>query len=319
MSTQEQADKWFETNMDVWYDAIVDLTFRTRMISLSEEQIMAIILDNEYFNGECNQEVLETSGIDIVSSLNSDTRRTVLETLEIDVNREMKELSCCNDEGCFIKLSCRSPKDAFAVCAKMKELFNDKIEKIVMEKKGVLATPNERLIAVNESFIQSMKVKDFAEEYTYFTKSARVLEDLLLFLKYDKKQREENPIKIIIREWVDIPSKYEFRSFVKNKQLTAISQYFDTFAHRVPLNDYICDFAIDSNGRVYIVELNPFSTTTDACLFSWTKDGEILNGIQIKNETNQLDQIEFRLKKEVEKHLKHQIISVWVPFVIPSQ
>ena len=262
------------------------------MISLSEEQIMAIILDNEYFNSECNQEVLETSGIDIVSSLNSDTRRKVLETLEIDVNREMKELSCCNDEGCFIKLSCRSPKDAFAVCAKMKELFNDKIEKIVMEKKGVLATPNERLIAVNESFIQSMKVKDFAEEYTYFTKSARVLEDLLLFLKYDKKQREENPIKIIIREWVDIPSKYEFRSFVKNKQLTAISQYFDTcfypdlvaeedlikeklydfftnqVAHRVPLNDYICDFAIDSNGRVYIVELNPFSTTTDACLFS---------------------------------------------------
>ena len=26
--SEQQADKWFETNMDVWYDAIVDITFR---------------------------------------------------------------------------------------------------------------------------------------------------------------------------------------------------------------------------------------------------------------------------------------------------
>jgi len=43
----------------------------------------------------------------------------------------------------------------------------------------------------------------------------------------------------------------------------------------VPLDNYICDFCIVKD-KVYIIELNPFATTTDAGLFAWGADEKIL-------------------------------------------
>jgi hypothetical protein len=155
---------------------------------------------------------------------------------------------------------------------------------------------------------------------------------------------------VAIREWVDVNVSHEFRGFVKNGVLTAVSQYnhlvaFPSLleddagacntAHDAALStststaatdracewprgdadgagvgtdagsahvkaiadrlttffytkcrdqlaskfaDYVIDFAITDRDEVVVIELNPFLETTDGCLFSWTKERELIEG-----------------------------------------
>ncbi|KAG2383672.1 hypothetical protein C9374_004343 [Naegleria lovaniensis] len=301
------SETWFDTNLDVWINAIQDHTFKTRMVALSHDEICAIISENEYFTLEENEQLKHSIGMDLMN-FDAEKKKNILKQLEESIDHEIQQLVSSNSSDevyCFIKLSCRSPKDAFAVCDKMKAIFEEKINQLIQKNSSQkLPSENERLIAVNEAFIQSMKVKSFAEEFYYFKK-----------------------------EWVEIPVEHEFRSFVKNGKLTAISQYFDTcyfpelvqhsseikeklieffntnISCAIPIKDYICDLAIARDGKIYVVELNPFSSTTDACLFSWSKDSSILNGVHSQS-------VEMRVRKKEEKHLKHEILSVWIPFVV---
>ena len=109
----------------------------------------------------------------------------------------------------------------------------------------------------------------------------------------------------------------EFRGFVKNGKLNALSQYnhfiyferlkkqkdelekriktfFEEKVSKVLGKDYddgyIVDFAVcgDNLERILIIELNPFIESTDAALFSWKEEREKLeNGpfeFRIRNE-----------------------------------
>lgn len=91
----------------------------------------------------------------------------------------------------------------------------------------------------------------------------------------------------------------EFRAFVFENQLTAISQYYgqcyfedlvrdkpiylkriqEFFAAIQPylsfLPKYVIDFAVLED-KVLILELNPFHPSTSACLFDWAKDADLL-------------------------------------------
>jgi len=277
MSAEDQKD-WFDTNFDIWYNYVKESTFKTVMIELTDRDLFLLLKENVNFTSDENERIIQLMGVNIMEldSIKRDDFRN-------RVNEAIRVVSP-NSTGCFIKLSCRSPKDAFAVCDKMQQLYREETE-----KHSDPLSENEKLIIVNESFIHSMKVHSFDEEFHYLCQSGRVLEDLMLHLAQGQSRK---PLQLIVREWVDIPIKYEFRGFVFGKKLVAISQYFDncffkdlveesgqvrerliTFFNqwivdRVPLENYICDFAIGYNGRVYIVELNPYAQTTDSCLFN---------------------------------------------------
>jgi len=131
-------------------------------------------------------------------------------------------------------------------------------------------------------------------------------------------------IEVVVREWMDIPISNEFRGFVNNKQLNGLSQYFDmcyfkelhedkeAIAHRIheffaaikddiPLASYILDFCITRAGKEYIIELNPFSRTTDAALFNWDHDAEVLNS----------GPFQFRLREAPIRQAKHEVLGPW--------
>jgi len=103
-----------------------------------------------------------------------------------------------------------------------------------------------------------------------------------------------------------IPLWGEFRAWVYDNQLTAISQYYtsfhwpeldgDTFQLSTPkgqifhklaklfeqvrdrfsdLGNYIIDFAITGDGRAIVLELNPYLPSTGACLFTWEADSQV--------------------------------------------
>lgn len=95
----------------------------------------------------------------------------------------------------------------------------------------------------------------------------------------------------------------EFRGFVKDGKLNALSQYnhpvkwprvvqqherlvklvSEFFYSKVApklqdcFKEYVVDFAVtgDELDQVWVIELNPFAFTTDACLFSWMTERHI--------------------------------------------
>jgi hypothetical protein len=116
----------------------------------------------------------------------------------------------------------------------------------------------------------------------------------------------------IVREWVDIEPDMEFRGFVCNGQLNALSQYNfifyserleqtkDLLPYRIKqfhdtlifpklkerFTQYVVDFAVigEKLDRILVIELNPFLESTNAALFSWRDERKILeNGTHIQS------------------------------------
>lgn len=130
--------------------------------------------------------------------------------------------------------------------------------------------------------------------------SARIAFDLRLALRFNY------PPHIFVRRWLDIPAWAEFRCFMKSRQLVGISQYdcknlehrpeiaekaerikaaieafFEVVRAASHLDEAVFDVFIsvskgsqDGGIGVKLLELNPFSQETDACLFTWRDGGD---------------------------------------------
>jgi len=131
----------------------------------------------------------------------------------------------------------------------------------------------------------------------------------------EKSITRPDTFHLVLRKWYDLLPSMEFRCFVRNNELIGISQrdyvtYYD-FLHEIKdeLEDIILDFFEDHikgtfddpnyvfdvyinkrNKRIFLLDFNPFSITTDALLFNWP---ELLK----------LNEFEFRLV-ESEAHAK---------------
>jgi very-short-patch-repair endonuclease len=128
-----------------------------------------------------------------------------------------------------------------------------------------------------------MKVNSGKEAMKLLTNSYRIYEDLKKNTSFGEKNFKS---KIMLREWIEEVSdnpQYEFRSFVSNRSLNAVSQYFcdsyfddlykeneqerikklivDFFdkevKDKIQHESYVIDFII-LKSRVLVIELNPF-------------------------------------------------------------
>ncbi|KAG7234684.1 hypothetical protein INR49_004088 [Caranx melampygus] len=104
---------------------------------------------------------------------------------------------------------------------------------------------------------------------------------------------------LVLRKWSELIPGGEFRCFVKENKLIAISQrdytqYYqhilkqeeqisqaiqEFFSQHIQYHfldeDFVFDVYRDSQGRVWLIDLNPFGEVTDSLLFSW---GELTSG-----------------------------------------
>ncbi|KAL9645108.1 hypothetical protein ABK040_004599 [Willaertia magna] len=370
-STSEELEDYFLTNFDLWYNALESVTFKSQIIELTEKQILSFIYNNLHFN-EFKEEIKNlnlplltqeeiTMELQYLENKTNQLMASSFNHCKSDNNNNCKNDNYCKDKFYFIKLSCRSPKDAFAMSDKLKHLFKEKCKYFdidntlqqdntlqnnnnnLQQKLNENFIINEKLKFIYESMIESMKIKEFKEAYFYLQNSYRILEDFILYFKQKQQLNTKQPkmeMKLIIREWIDIPLCNEFRCFIYNDKLRAISQYYDVCYFKelqqnkneikdkleIFINEkvnnllknsklqnnkkYICDLAIGKDGNIYVIELNPYSDTTDTCLFSWKRDEKVLK---------ESEHVEFRIReKELKKEqLKHEIISIWIPLLFP--
>jgi len=266
-------DEWYAANIENWIGDVEDWTFPTRFVPVTPD--LAEVL----------MEMFEKGG----ESLDDNHKMNLLSTLIDQIDQKIQELDA--SDGLFVKLSCRSPKDVTVDSEKMRQIYQETIGNIE------IPSDNDVVIALYSSHIKALKVNCGREAIDMFVKSERIFSDLQLALQ----NRDSFSLNVIIRKWLPIELRHEFRGFVFNKNLNALSQYFDfcffpqlvdemeeivanvtnTFnllKDKIKLENYICDFGI-VNGRVYIIELNPWLETTDSCLFSWFRDrNTLMNG-----------------------------------------
>jgi hypothetical protein len=203
---------------------------------------------------------------------------------------------------------------------------------------------NMQLIAYYHAEFHSLKITNELEALNVILSSERVFMDLLSALDCQKVQDNKvfniNNLKlhdwnnhIIIREWNNrLNPSMEFRCFVYQSNLTAISQYnpyckfyqlqndltvqqikftiIEYWQQKIkplldPLNDkysnYIIDLGLIENKEYnqlecIVIELNPFAPSTGASLFDWKTDMNQLTGqlneIEIRVRSNYLSNIE---------------------------
>ncbi|MHA1827904.1 MAG: hypothetical protein ACTSX6_04570 [Candidatus Heimdallarchaeaceae archaeon] len=137
-----------------------------------------------------------------------------------------------------------------------------------------------------------IEIKNPRDVFTAFGDSARILEDLTLASMVDYTPY------VFVRKWVNMPQDKEFRCFVKNGELKGISQYYyrtkyyyldkleqrkliefqarkllTKIKEKFNLKDFIFDICYKPDDDLpLLIEINPFSSWTDPCLFDWALD-----------------------------------------------
>lgn len=131
-------------------------------------------------------------------------------------------------------------------------------------------------------------------------------------------KRLDKPSFLIMIPWNDnITKKYEFRMFIVNRKITAISQQFwdqlyqysteeldiieevllgVQFIKHMPYNDCVADVHVDiENKRCNLIELNPFGAHSGAgsALFNWITDYDLLQGLKLEPEFRYLSIINY--------------------------
>ena len=265
-------------NIDVWYPLVKDITFKTYFIPFEKEEGNVIL---KYYNSK-DQITYEDY--------------LILESLEKKIDLEIQKNEGLKKNGAFIRLIDRSPKDGDPYeKEKVLEEYNNNLKIISKELNKDINDNNVRLTAIDKTHI--LIVKNGKDALNLLLTSYRSHMDISDWLKYGGKQQ------IVLREWNnELSCDYEFRTFIYNNKITAITQYdhYGIFPHlfeekekieklihdfwekevknKIKFPYYIVDFGY-INGKIIFIELSPFFPSTGGCLFDWNYDiDELKNG-----------------------------------------
>eukprot|EP01006_Ploeotia_vitrea_P010238 TRINITY_DN26571_c0_g1_i1.p1 TRINITY_DN26571_c0_g1~~TRINITY_DN26571_c0_g1_i1.p1 ORF type:complete len:463 (-),score=34.42 TRINITY_DN26571_c0_g1_i1:46-1404(-) len=243
-----------------------------------------------------------------------------------------------NSKRYFVRLSSRSPKDGLSLN------FESRTQQFssILNSHGVTTEMWDELQSWNEAGFKKNEVPSWVQDYTKLNQILRELfvalhecmqigtaEELLAMLltseraftdlwralsAYEAASKARIPTHwrqhLILKEWnPKINDSFEFRCFVHQGRLTAISQYnMYVYVHetngnemdiahsiwaewnnttklRYPqLENYIVDYAVclnmpktpEGTYEVIFIEINPFKNTTGASLFHWRLDEAVL-------------------------------------------
>lgn len=278
----------FPFDFDRWFKSLKDFTFNSYILPINQKIARAMV--NYYQQRFIGRNVLTSKDA------------SNLIKLQTEIQEFMDQIHC--KDGIFVRMSNRSPKDGTPLLENNQTMASI-YKKIIRKNKR--ADSNKKLQLIFEEQLKILKCQSSDQVMNLLLTSERVYQDLLLALDANKLDPNDNwSTSVILREWqADLREDFEFRVFVANNKVTAISQYnpycqYDSlcslnkrglsnltkrildFVEKVDPNvghkDYIIDVAIKEDG-IYIIELNPFAPSTSACLYSWESDHDLLCGI----------------------------------------
>lgn len=312
----------FACDFDRWYPKLQSFTFPSEILPISPKLAQAMI--SFYRLSLDDKQILTAKDI------------ALLKQLEIDIEKIMQRLMASHSAGgIFVRMSNRSPKDG-------NPLLEENVLNGMPHYQQELAKQggndsNAKMIAYCSVQTSLLRCTTARQAMNLLLTSERVHIDLNLALDCMQASKADKwSTSIILREWNNkIRQEFEFRAFVNDGKLTAISQYnhyckFD-WSHinlediktriiaaflkvhpHVGLNNYIIDFAVTAD-EVYVIELNPFDKTTGACMYNWQVDSDLLHGrtsspeTPLKIRTELLPDLDKLITSEVEPELSEMM------------
>ncbi|EPB92206.1 hypothetical protein HMPREF1544_01031 [Mucor circinelloides 1006PhL] len=251
-------------SFNAWYPQFKAHTFKSKILPLSQEFV-------DYLNAEGIY--LPEDGQPIAASIeevDSDEEITEFSNADDDskipnfpeVEKEIREAIYEFEGAVFPKLNWTSPRDAAWISATQSLKCTSPFDVFLLLK--------------SSDFINH----DLNHAYEHCT---------------DIEYRENQKIQfnLVLRKWYDLQPSMEFRCFVKNKEIIGITQrdmnfypflletkqdieqsiyefFEDVVRDGFESTHYVFDVYIQrSNSKVYLVDFNPFSPTTDALLYNW--------------------------------------------------
>lgn len=266
-------------DIDEWYPLLEPITFKTYFLPLKLEQADAMIA---YYRSFClHRNEFQSS------------HTLILEELEKQIDDIFISNPTLKQNGGFLRFCGRSPKDGdpyqpmrfFTEYKKNLEIISNKYH--LDKNKG-----NTKVMAISKT--HWLIVRNGKECLSLLLSSERVYLDLIDWMKFGGKEQ------ICLREWnKDLDYDNEYRAFVYNNKLTAITQYdhygkydevikskdkVEKMIHqfwekevkaRMKVSDYIVDFGY-VNDSIILIELSPFLECTGASMFRWQNDSNEL-------------------------------------------
>ena len=202
--------------MENWLEALGEHTFVTQLIALTELDAVALKLRYHMITKEPSDisDTMTPEEVDCrLERLQNEVQLAIDETLRLVKSHPNSPYA---SDGVFIKLSSRSAKDS--------PLYNVKLEEHYPEymRQTKDRSLNTKTKALLHSATRLLKVDQAQTAFEFFTKSERISEDISLALT---QRGDAFQMNIVLRQWVDIDIDMEFRGFVCNGRLNALSQY----------------------------------------------------------------------------------------------
>ena len=329
LSYQEGA---LAVNVDHWYGPLNDqepiLTFETEFIELTKEH--ATLFQKSYAESQ------KKEGI-------SAETQTELDKVAKELQSLVTKLKGDGDSA-FVKASSRSAKDT-PIDSKdtLKERFleNMKLNKEAADG-GEWDFDSSKFRSLLQAATDMMRIKDASQAINCFARSERIDNDMKLALDVASRSGEWTE-SFCVRKWHNIAVDMEFRGFVFGGKLRALSQYnhmfvsprllknrdyllkmmTDSFENQVKprldhkFSDYVIDFAVtgkkwgdslapsQEEERVWVIELNPFQFSTDATLYSWKQEHDLLT------KGREDGKVDFRLREIFDPNMYKGIQQEW--------
>ena len=290
--------------IEQWYPIIKDFTFKTHYIPLEIEDAIAMsnFYEEKFFPDKNN--INKLTNDDITRLLNLENK--IKNIINLNHNLTLN--------GVFIRLSGRSPKDGEPYDTK-KIIQNYKNNLVKFEKLYNLEKNSPKLKILSYLRSDYLKADNAKEAMNLLLTSERIHLDFQDWIKEGGKEM------LAIREFgQSLYDDLEFRAFIYESKLTAITQYnhyikFDhiiknkdkyqqmihdfwnkNIKNIIKITNYSIDFAILDENKVMVIEMSPFLKSTGPCCLKWELDHEEMmhgNGNLRVNENDYEDVDEF--------------------------
>ncbi|KAJ5071465.1 cell division cycle protein [Anaeramoeba ignava] len=203
-----------EVNIENWIELLEskNLTFPTKFVSISIQEAKSL--------KECCEQQKKYGKIE-------ENKLSELNDLKKKLNQEIKDLlsnSKFNQDGIFMKMSSRSAKDAIEFHPNFPIFYKNQLLDLKKPFKDI--SENEKLFALIEASKNCLKVKNADDIIFLVTHSDRIWMDMSIALENIDIFNES----FVLRTWFDIDADLEFRGYVFNNNLNALSQYFQYFS-----------------------------------------------------------------------------------------
>lgn len=265
-------------DLDEWYPLLEPITYKTFFLPLTLEEAESIIAYNKTF-------YLHRAAF-------TSSHTEVLEKLERKIEAFF-DTNTVLQKGAFLRLCGRSPKDGipYNPRAYLEEYYSN-LEDISKAQNLDKTKGNTKMIAIAKT--HWLVVKNSMESLALLLSSRKVFLDLLDWVKFGGKEQ------LCFREFDDdLDDDNEYRAFVFNNKLTAITQYnhFGVFneviqtrervekmihnfwtcevKNRLKIANYVVD-VVCKNEKIKLIELTPFLKTTGPGMFDWENDADEL-------------------------------------------